>query len=229
MDEDAIIEQLKDTLTRLEKATTSGSVVAGISTAAAITAKTQVNLPIDLGIIKVPVTTAGFVAFFIFFVIVIRIFRSLSWIETSFKSLTNESKKKARWVIRNHLWLFNPFYETKGRFHFISDNLGLFLMIVLWWFGAYSGITLLITTGQVSGITTVVTDIVLTPTLWPVGLLLSLYGLVGAVTLRIIWKMVKEFSIDDQSANIKIHLNNLGALVGCFGVGLIYYFLGAFR
>jgi hypothetical protein len=228
MTDEIIIEAIKSTLDRLEKATNAGVIAIVVAVAAAIS-----SLPaggaialIDLGVVKVPLANAGIVAFLIFLVVTIHIFRSLSWIEVALSKISDESKARASWTIRNHLWFFNPFFEGQGRLRIVADNVGLFLLITLWWSGAYSGLALLARAGFAENILGVLSRMSVTPALWPAGLVYMLYLLVGAVTLRIIWKLVRELSTDERSQKLKLILNDVGAIVGAFGVGAVFFSFG---
>ena len=227
MTDDDLIDSLESTLGRLESTTTSAVVTVAIAAAAAV-AKPDDTAPVaDLGFVTIPLSTAGSIAFLIFLIISIRVFRSLAWIEAALAQMNAETKEKAAWKLRNHLWFFNPCYEGKGRFHSLTDHTGLMFLIVMWWFAAYSGLGLHARAADTTMVE-VIPQMITTPSLWPSSLAYLLFLLVGAGALRIMWALVKDIATTKQVAGTKLVLNNAGALVGFLSGFAVFHSYGLF-
>lgn len=114
--------------------------------------------------------------------------------------------EQATFVLRTHTWIFNPFSETSGYFSFLTNNLGLALLLLLWWLGFHTGFYLLRGTNKT----------------WKgIGTTLSIiYLIFGLVNLYLIIILINRINV--QTSFIKVNLL-LGAIpIGAIGVGFLF-------
>lgn len=53
--------------------------------------------------------------------------------------VAGSTTEQAKFLINTHPWVLNPFAETSGFFSYVTDNLGLAWLLLLWWLGFHTG------------------------------------------------------------------------------------------
>jgi hypothetical protein len=132
--DDQILSAISATLDALDKAT-SWAFIALLATAIS---GFQRDKKIKIGGLEIDSKYASNVTFAILCginFITIRLLQNLIFLF----DVAGSKTEQAKFLINIHPWVFNPFAETSGFLSYITDNLGLALLLLLWWLGFHTG------------------------------------------------------------------------------------------
>lgn len=116
----------------------------------------------------------------------------------------SQNRGQAIIILQTHSWVFNPFAQTSGTWSFLLDNLGLALLLLIWWLGFHTGYFLL--KGTNLSLSTSVSS-------WILSLFYLVFGLNAMI---IIMNLVKE--INPETVWIKFCCLFLSIPIGAFGL-----------
>lgn len=198
MDE-LFLAAISSTLDALDK-TTSWAVVALVATAFS---GIQRDKKIKVGDFEISSKYAGVVTFAILCGLnfeILRLLQNLSFL------LDNVGSKleNAKIIITTHSWILNPFAQTSGILGLFTDNLGLALLLLIWWLGFHTGFFLHQTTKQI----------------WIGYLLSSIYLVLGLVSMIMIMSLVAQ--VNNDTAIIKQVLLFIAIPIGAFGLRVFF-------
>lgn len=113
--------------------------------------------------------------------------------------------EQAKFLINTHPWFFNPFAETSGFLSYVTDNLGLALLLLLWWLGFHTGFFLPRNTKQT----------------WVNNLLSMIYLVLGLTSMVFI--MVFMAKVNSETIIIKQILLFVAIPIGAFGLRVFFH------
>lgn len=87
----------------------------------------------SVGSIKIKKNKSGLFLYLVLCVLNFQILRLLQILNFSFDKIANKSEVIVK--LKTHTWIFNPFLETNGLISYFIDNIGITLLIIIWWFG----------------------------------------------------------------------------------------------
>ncbi|MCC7190418.1 MAG: hypothetical protein IT312_16900 [Anaerolineales bacterium] len=198
MDE-LFLAAISSTLDALDK-TTSWAVVALLATAIS---GIQRDKKIKVGDFEISSKYAGVVTFAILCGLnfeILRLLQNLSFL------LSNVGSKleNAKIIITTHSWIFNPFAQTSGILSPFTDNLGLALLLLIWWLGYHTGFFLHQTTQRA----------------WTGYLLSAIYLVLGLVSMILIISLIAQ--INEGTAIVKQVLLFIAIPIGAFGLRVFF-------
>jgi hypothetical protein len=112
--------------------------------------------------------------------------------------------EQAKFLTNIHPWVFNPFAETSGFLSYVTDNLGLALLLLLWWFGFHTGFFLHRNTKQA----------------WISNLLSIIYLLLGLTSMVLIMAFMAK--VNSETVIIKEILLFVAIPIGAFGLRVFF-------
>lgn len=122
------LKYIENSLTQLDKATTWIFL-----TLMVIILTNSKSEEYEFGSIKIKKGQSGLVFYIILCGLNFHILKLLQLLSSSFALIKN--KAAAMKDIQSSTWIFNPFSRTTGLMGIITDNIGLPLLIILWWLG----------------------------------------------------------------------------------------------
>ncbi len=153
---------------------------------------------IEIGKIKLSRKKSGMILYFVLCALNLQMLKVFQGIFHSFNSL--ENKEEIIVKMQTHHWVFNPFSMTKGIIGYITDNIGLICLIVLWWLGlSLSSVEVL--RDEESNNTKM-----LIPTLFFTYLILGLFSLI----------LIQDLMLKIGGYEIRIISQFIGILIGVF-------------
>lgn len=113
--------------------------------------------------------------------------------------------EQAKFLINIHPWIFNPFAETSSFLSYVTDNLGLALLLLLWWLGFHTGFFLHRDTKHA----------------WVSILLSVIYLVLGLTSMVLI--MLFMIKVNGQTIIIKQVLLFIFIPIGAFGLRVFFH------
>ena len=193
--EDQILPAISATLDSLDK-TTSWAFVALLATAIS---GFQRDKKINIGGLEIDSKHASNVTFAILCginFITLRLLQNLVFLF----DVVGSKMEQARFLVNAHPWAFNPFSETSGFLSYITDNLGLALLLLLWWLGFHTGFFLHRGTKQA----------------WISNLLSVIYLVLGLTSMVLIMLLMAK--VNSETIIIKQILLFVAIPIGAFGL-----------
>lgn len=198
MDEQ-ILPAIEATLDALDKAT-SWAFVALLATAIS---GFQRDKKIKIGGFEIEGKYAGNVTFAILCsinFITLRLLQNLIFLF----DVAGTKAEQAKFLINIHPWVFNPFAETSGFLSYITDNLGIALLLLLWWLGFHTGFYLHRDSKQA----------------WVSNLLSTIYLVLGLTSMVLI--MLFMAKVNSETIIIKQILLFVAIPIGAFGLRVFF-------
>lgn len=198
MDE-LFLAAISATLDSLDKAT-SWAFVALVATAIS---GSQGDKKIKIGEIEISSQYAGTVTFAILCGLNFQVLRLLQNLSFLFSNVGLKTEN-ARVIITTHSWILNPFAQTSGVLSPFTDNLGLALLLLLWWLGFHTGFFLHRNTKRA----------------WIENLLTIIYLVFGLISMVLIMTLMTK--INNDTAIIKQILLFIAIPIGAFGLRVFF-------
>jgi hypothetical protein len=197
--DDQILPAISATLAALDKAT-SWAFVALLATAIS---GLQQDKKIKIGGFEIDGKYASNVTFAILCginFITLRLLQNLVF----FFDVAGSKTEQAKFLINSNPWVFNPFAETSGFLSYVTDNLGLALLLLLWWLGFHTGFFLHRGAKQV----------------WISNILSIIYLLLGLTSMVLIMMFMAK--VNSGTAIIKIALLFIAIPFGAGGLRVLF-------
>ncbi len=197
--EDQILPAISATLDALDKAT----LWAFVALLATAVSGFQQDKKIKIGGFEIDSKYASNVTFAILCgisFVTLRLLQNLVF----FFNMADSKTEQAKFLVNAHPWVFNPFAETSGVLSYVTDNLGLALLLLLWWLGFHTGFYLHRGTKQV----------------WIGNLLSVIYVVLGLTSMVLIMLFMSK--VNRETFLIKQILLFVAMPIGAFGLRVFF-------